>query len=270
MFADDDKYFEEWRQFWATNKIAHSNAVALRRDAQAWKQFSLTNKETADHLDPNTFFSEQQALGQAEWQQFWARSPIPRSNIVALINQPEAWRRFAETNSEATDYFMHLEPARVPTLLRLPEGMQFVLLREIICLDDQGEMVPTHVVESVQFHTQSRIDQSGIERTTGRELELSRTLLFEGKQGGLRTVARNEPRTSFYNNLGHLRVDENGNGPSLSPFPKSCTFCHTSNQMMTPGVEFSTPSRSASIAPVIRWKESSGKLDLLRSMMLGR
>src|SRR5207249_8395574 len=114
---------------------------------------------------------------------------------LALLNEPEAWRQFALTNSEATEDFFHLDPKPVRRSTRLPSGMKFLLLREMISLDENGQMVPTHVVESVQFRTRSHTNRSGVERSLGREVELSRALLFQGQQGGLRPI-RSEEHTS--------------------------------------------------------------------------
>src|SRR5437667_4379509 len=145
--------------------------------------------------------------------------------------------------------------------------MKFLLLREMISLDENGQMVPTHVVESVQFRTRSHTNRSGVERSLGREVALSRALLFQGQQGGLRPILGGEPRASFYNSLGHLRVDENGNGPSQQPFPKNCGQCHSSNALVSPVATFARPNRSVSIESIAHWKQESGKLDLLRKLM---
>ncbi len=146
--------------------------------------------------------------------------------------------------------------------------MKFLLLREMISLDENGQMLPTHVVESVQFRARSHTDRSGVERSLGREVELSRALLFQGQQGGLRPIPGGEPRASFYNSLGHLRVDEDGNGPSQKRFPENCVQCHASNALVSAVGAFSRPNRAVSIAPIAHWKQESGKLDLLRQLML--
>src|SRR5439155_22640320 len=146
---ENDRYFIEWQQFWFTNKIARSNVLALVRQPEAWRQFALTNREAVDHLHPKTSFSVETERNKAEWERFWSTNTMSRSNILALINEPEAWRRFALTNSEATEDFFHLDPKPVLRSSRLPSGMKFLLLREMISLDENGQMVPTHVVESV-------------------------------------------------------------------------------------------------------------------------
>src|SRR5207249_10092633 len=49
----------------------------------------------------------------------------------------------------------------------------------------------------------------------------------------IRAIPRDELRESFYNSLGHLRVDENGIGPSRQPLPQNCALCHSSNAFIS-------------------------------------
>jgi hypothetical protein len=147
----------------------------------------------------------------------------------------------------------------------LPFGTQFLLLREMINLDENGQMVATHVVESVQFRSLDTL------HGFAREAELSRALLFQGRQGGLRPILKGELRAQLYSNLGHLRDDQNGNGPARKKFPGNCNDCHAfvSNQnvLLSSAAAFSTSARSVSIESIARWKQNSGKLDLLREFV---
>ena len=128
------------------------------------------------------------------------------------------------------------------------------------------------MVKSVQFReifwTGSSKDRSEQEHRIFREAELSRALLFRHQQGGLRPISAGEPRPRGYSTLGHLRVDEKGNGPPQKNFPQNCEECHGGNSMFTHIAAVSKPVRSVSIDPIALWKEESGKLDLLRSLML--
>jgi hypothetical protein len=154
----------------------------------------------------------------------------------------------------------------VKKLPSFPVGTQFLLLREMICLDENWQMAPTHIAEAVQFRDSYR----GIIRQHlfAREAELSRDLLFHGKQGGLRAVQANEEQVIFYESLGFLRVDDLGNGPNLAPFPGNCAGCHQPRVSGTfdfnPNVRIATPNRSAPMDSVVRWKVEHGKLDQLR------
>jgi len=67
-------------------------------------------------------------------------------------------------------------------------------------------------------------------------------------------------------------TDEEGNGLSQIGFPRNCVDCHAlsvlNNELMFSAVAaFLTPVRSVSIEPIARWKEESGKLDLLRKFI---
>ena len=214
-----------------------------------------------------------QALEESErnnkvWRQFWATNTIARSNVVALMQQPEVWKEFLLTNRESVEN-LNPKPTRGPR--QLPWGTQFLLLREMICLDENGQLIPSHVVESVQFRTiywtGSSRDSSEREHRVAREVELSRALLFQGQQGGLRPIPAGEPRARAYNNLGHLRVDEEGNGPPQKDFPHNCAECHSGNDLFSHVAAFSTPARSATIESIARWKQESGKINLLRELM---
>jgi hypothetical protein len=147
----------------------------------------------------------------------------------------------------------------------IPFGTHFLVLREMISLDENGQMVATHVVESVQFRDWAA------DNVFFREAELSRALLFQGRQGGLRPILKGELRAYLFSNLGHLHDDSNGNGSAERKFPGNCGACHSfvngESVLLTSTAAFSMPARSASIEPIALWKEKSGALDLLRKLM---
>ena len=156
---------------------------------------------------------------------------------------------------------------------RHPERTQFLLLREMICLDENWRMVPTHVVESIQFRTGYRTkpskDQPEQLHQFAREVELSRSLLFQAKQGVLRPIVKGEPRARGYSSLGQLRDDEKGNIEPLMAFPQNCGMCHGDALFLFSHVAaVLKPARSASIEPIARWKQEKGKLDQLRKFIL--
>lgn len=220
----------------------------------------------ARYLAQEVRFREESQQHLEEWRQFWSTNKIARSNLVESMRHPAEWQQVSLTNREAVEN-LDPKPAKSPRLL--PWGTQFLLLRELICLDEEGQMVPSHVVESVQFHT---VHWTGSNSDPGhmmfREAELSRALLFQGQQGGLRPIPAGEPRARSYNNLGHLRVDEKGNGPPQKSFPRNCGECHAPGSPLFLRVAaFPTPARSVSVEPIVRWKQESGKLDLLSSLL---
>lgn len=223
----------------------------------------------ADYLEDDARYERDSERNQKEWEQFWATNNITRSDVVAIMARPEEWQEFSRTNPEAAEN-LNPKPVRHGVFLRW--GTQFVLLREMICLDVDGQMVPSHVVESVQFHM---VWWSGGRSDPGqmafREAELSRALLFQGRQGGLRPILKGDERVRAYNSLGHLATDVDGNGPPRESFPANCGECHASNStLFSPVAAFPLATRSDSIEALARWKEDGGKLNLLREMMTGR
>lgn len=173
--------------------------------------------------------------------------------------QDRAWAQLQQTNRAAA---RKTEPQRPSG--KLPFGTQLLLLREMICLDENLQMVPTHVVESVQFRTAPSVFQS---QSFG-EAELSRGLLFQGKQGGLRPVPAGEPRFAAYDNLGHLAVDDKGNTLPLGATPQNCAGCHQTSRLFSNPKASSKPARSTSIESIRQRKEKRGKLDQLRELIL--
>lgn len=196
--------------------------------------------------------------GRSVFRNF-VKSPAGFTNVLGdLIRDEEQWSRQRP---------MPQRPSG-----KLPVGTQFLLLREMICLDENLQMVPTHVVESVQFRTTSQDWFS--DRLIGREAELSRILLFQNKQGGLRPIMAGEPRVAGYGSLGHLEVDSNGNSISLMVFPENCAACHQTRAGVSRRLFFpypkasSKPVRSTSIESISRWKEKTGNLNQLRELIL--
>jgi hypothetical protein len=152
-----------------------------------------------------------------------------------------------------------IPPSRV-----LPVGTQLLLLREMICLDENLKMAPTHIVESVQFRTTRKGLLS--EPLIAHEAELNRDLLFQGKQGGLRPILNGEPRIVGFGVLDRL-LDDKGNARPLVSFPKACGMCHPPRRLESGGQASAAPVRSPSIDPINQWKEKRGDLNVLRDFI---
>ena len=85
-----------------------------------------------------------------------------------------------------------LRPALNPELPQFPAGTEVALVRRAILIDDQGELIPTRLVESVQLrHFRKVPDPHDARAERGEqdqdvyELQLSRKKLFAGEAGGL-------------------------------------------------------------------------------------
>ena len=146
----------------------------------------------------------------------------------------------------------------------LPVETQLLLLREMICLDENLQMTPTRIVESVQFRTTRKGLLS--ESLIAHEAELNRDLLFQGKQGGLRPILNGEPRIVGFGLLDGL-LDDKGNARPLVSFPKACGMCHPPRRLESGGRLSAAPVRSPSIDVINRWKEKRGDLTVLRDFV---
>jgi hypothetical protein len=146
----------------------------------------------------------------------------------------------------------------------LPVGTQLLLLREMICLDENLQMAPTRMVESVQFRTTRKGLLS--ESLIAHEAELDRGLLFQGKQGGLRPILNGEPRMVGFGTLDGL-LDDKGNAGPLVTFPKACGMCHAPRRLESGGQVSAAPVRSPSIDVIKGWKEKRGDLNVLRDFI---
>lgn len=132
-------------------------------------------------------------------------------------------------------------------------------------------MEPTHIVESIQFRGTLPSDPS---IRLARELELNRSLLFAGKQGGLRPVVRGELRDAGYDFLGGLKSIDPASGAvkllfagSLCEFPANCVICHGGGtQLFAVPHSLSKPMRSESIEAVALEKETNSTLHSLRNL----
>jgi hypothetical protein len=95
-----------------------------------------------------------------------------------------------------------------PDVPQLPEGAQVALVRRALLIDSKGEIVPSHLTESVQLRTYRRIevmtpqvflDAHRIEESffaragqTFEEFRLSRVALFSRRAGGLLPIGPDE------------------------------------------------------------------------------
>jgi hypothetical protein len=146
----------------------------------------------------------------------------------------------------------------------LPVGTQMLLLREMIGLDENLQMAPTRIVESVQFRTTRKGWFS--EFLIAHEAELNRGLLFQDKQGGLRPILNGEPRIVGFGMPDGL-LDDKGNASPLVAFPKTCGACHPPRRLESGGQASAAPVRSPSIELINRWKEKSGDVNALREFI---
>ena len=152
-----------------------------------------------------------------------------------------------------------------PDLPSFPAGTQVALLRRMTVFDNQGDLTASPLTESVQIRVYRSIslaeernfgngNLTDIVRNSGQdffEMKLSRPLLFSGKNGGLRTTARDERTPSIFQQKGVDLIDE---ARDLHPHDmptdlQSCVWCHNGG-----GVR-SLNSRASLLKPARRQQE---------------
>jgi hypothetical protein len=180
------------------------------------------------------------------------------SNWIEAVRQGiEARQRDPEGFDHRADRYEMWER----TIDNMPTGTQFLLLREMVCLDEKCELVPTRVVESIQLRVYlTRTPNEGDLTQLFEEFEMDRPLLFGSKSGGFRPIGIDEPRVFGYMALGRLAVNETGQILPLSPFPQNCITCHVQRsgipmvQSLSRGCGISRPDPARGIEKTIRWK----------------
>lgn len=131
-----------------------------------------------------------------------------------------------------------------PDLPSFPAGTQVAMVRRLTVFDNQGELDPSSVTESVQIRVYRAItnaeernfgngNMADIIRNSGQvffEFKLNRPLLFSGKNGGLRAIARDETEVSTFQTTGDDPFEESPGGPrfpgNMPTELQSCGWCH--------------------------------------------
>jgi len=128
-----------------------------------------------------------------------------------------------------------------PELPQFPVGTQLALVREMMLIDDHGNLTPTSIIEEVQIRVHRAIPPgipAGLDtdRNPARtsldtyEFKLSRSKLFAGDSGGLRPVARDEKEFPLFQSHGidlfELTAEQALLGRELRPVLDFCSSCH--------------------------------------------
>jgi hypothetical protein len=128
-----------------------------------------------------------------------------------------------------------------PALPSFPAGTEVALVRQMTMFDNQGNLVPAPITESIQIRvyrslTRDPNDQpAGLDATLAKsrqkfyEIRLDRARLFAGKTGGLREVGRDEKELFKFNVVPIDGLDDPKTKVDLSritPILKDCVWCH--------------------------------------------
>ena len=109
----------------------------------------------------------------------------------------------------------------------VPNGTRLALLRTMLLIDQAGAIVPTNLVESVQFHTIDRVH-------TFAEYKMRRATLFAGQTRGLYAVAPTDRSFITFSAKGDDSFEERGLAATEVTLT-GCDNCHGSR--FRPAVE---------------------------------
>jgi len=128
-----------------------------------------------------------------------------------------------------------------PNLPQFPVDTQLALVRKMVIIDNQSDLVPTRLTEDVQIRVHRAISKtipdgfnfdSNAERTAQDffEIKLSRAKLFAGHSGGLRALARDEKEFLLFQSHGDDPFDLVKENESMERERiitlKLCVNCH--------------------------------------------
>jgi hypothetical protein len=164
------------------------------------------------------------------------RLPAGREATVAYLKQIS---EFSKPWIQDRQDFNRVLPN--PDLMQFPAGTQLALVRRMVLIDEKSHLVPTNLIESVQFRVHRAIPRAiegglNTNRNEARtaldtyEFKLSRAKLFAGDTGGLRSVLRDEKEFPLFQSHG-IDLFEELKGPDqlerdLRPVLSSCASCH--------------------------------------------
>jgi len=161
--------------------------------------------------------------------------PEGRGSTLAYLKRlsdfPKPWIRNQDDPLEV------LPNSQLP---EFPVGTRLALMRQMLVIDQEGNLVPTGIVESIQIRvhriippgipkgldTDSNVARSSLDVN---EFKLSRTKLFAGESGGLRLVAPDEKEFPLFQSHGIDLFEEIAWEPierNLRPVLGSCASCH--------------------------------------------
>ena len=117
-------------------------------------------------------------------------------------------------------YLNDLQKKTIPPFIT--RGSEVALVRRMSLIDDQGEIVASPLIESIQLR---HFDQTGAQIYF--ELKLDRDRLFGGETGGLRSIAPDEADFSLFQSQGDVFGFPDAVRDVLhSPVLAGCPGCH--------------------------------------------
>ena len=202
-----------WRVFdWADEMSVDGTSVAAARElqvrlAQVMRRVALTRAEVKrlpDNLAFRKLFDE-----RSPWVCVFPRGGGPAASAHAGFFSESTFLIFLELRGgreRSLAYLKELNDYPEPLLARqkmlaanpgipqFPPGTRTALVRQMMVIDRSGEMVPTHIMESVQTRLYRTVPAKVFDHGEREEAEfdLRRRDLFAGKNGGLRQLGSHD------------------------------------------------------------------------------
>jgi hypothetical protein len=203
------------------------------------------------------------------------RLPGGREETLAYLKRlseyPEPWVLQRIGNEPRT--------APNPALPQFPSGTRVALLRRMMLVDQEGNVVPTHLTELLQVRVYTDMLTGGQENS---EFRLSREKLFAHQAGGLSAIGPDEKKFSVFMTQGNDAFEPPYPHPGLErnpPVLQTCVSCHRdsgihsvltyTHSLKTPiyvpsELSFWTPTQQA--MGTVYWKQRQHDLGLLQGL----
>ena len=160
-----------------------------------------------------------------------------RSAFFAFLNLPQGRKATLEYLEQLRTFPNPLLPCPAngsgillnPNLPQFPVGTQVAPVRELMVIDDKADLVPTHILEELQFRVYRDIpkaDNKSMSKQDFYEFRMSRSRLFAGEVGGLRADDSDSAAFGRLNRELDDPFEQAGHTPRPSPILNECVACH--------------------------------------------
>ena len=151
--------------------------------------------------------------------------------LASLNTFPKPWK--VPPRQEADEEGRRPTAELNPDVPQFPVGTQIALVRQLVIVTDEAQLVPTRITESVQLRTFRKIAARSREHEEQAfvELKLHRADLFAGKAGGLRATVSDDlipSELTFFRSWTdpfEEKTDDTHSRPVLAFH--SCAACHS-------------------------------------------
>lgn len=205
--------------------------TGLLDDPETWVEIDFYQPKTHEDISDRFVTLHTQSLQGRSYYRIFYRFPEGRPQVADYLKLLEEtgidWKKAANEGFIAT----RKEAPRIPV------GTEVVLLQLMMTINDQGQPVPTNVVESLQMRVFCNIDGSPKPPTnTGvgvniLDYRLKRHLLFHGlKAGGLEREPEEMPQYRVAIDGLSLKAPDWGHADKTVLF-QQCVDCHMGRRL---------------------------------------